>query len=1048
MNALIEAFVSRPRPVILALIVLTVAGMASYITIPKEAEPDIVIPQIYVNVIHEGISPEDSERLLVRPLETELRSLDGLDEIRATASEGSAAIILEFDAGFDPDQALADVRERVDLARAELPSDSEEPFVQEVSISMFPVLVVNLHGDVPERTLLAIARTLRDEVESLPGVLDAEVGGDRDELLEVIVDPGALEAYQLGYEEIINYVARNNRLVAAGVLDSGQGRFGVKIPGLFEGLEDLYSLPIKTDGLRTVTFGDVATVRRTFKDRTNYARLDGQPTIALEITKRTGANILELVDSVTALVEQASTQWPETVEVTITQDNSEQVRTMLNDLVNNVATAVFLVMVIILGSLGLRSAGLVGISIPGSFLTGILVIDLLGFSMNIVVLFSLIMAVGMLVDGAIIVVESAEVNLHHGYTPLQAYTSAAKRMAWPVTSSIATTNAAFLPLLFWPGLIGEFMIYLPITLLVTLAASLVMAILIVPAVGALVGGGKATKAGVAAHAFDKPVDPLAEARQILSEVRGFTAGYVGVVRRALDHPVQVLVGTLLLMAGVGLVYWQHGPGYEFFPEIEPELAMLNVHARGDLSVDERDSLVRQVEQRILGMPELQSVYTRSGTALGTDIAEDVIGRLQIDFIDWESRRPADEIIDEIRERTADLAGIVVEPETQDPGVTQGKPIQIELASSDMDKLRAGIERVRLAFADVGNLIDVTDNLPLPGIDWTLNVNREEAARFGTDISTIGSAVQLITNGIMVGDYRPDDADDEVDIRVRFPAELRNIAQLDVLTVNTAGGSVPIGNFVERTASPRVGYIQRTDGVRTLTIEADVPDGVLSDDKVSELTGYFASVEDWDRDVGIRFKGEAEDQAEAQAFLIRAFGAALFIIAIILVIQFNSFYQALLILTAVLFSTIGVLLGQLITGQPFGIVMSGIGVISLAGIIVSNNIVLLDTYNHLRAAGAEPKEAAVLTCAQRLRPVLLTTITTIVGLLPLVFGMNIDLVHRHVEIGGPSTQWWTQLSTAVAGGLTFATVLTLIVTPSLLMLGQKRVVRPLGAALPG
>jgi len=1032
MNALIETIVSRPRPVLLMLVLLVVAGSVSYVFIPKEAEPDIVIPQIYVNVIHEGISPEDAERLLVRPLETELRSLDGLDEIRATAAEGSAAIILEFDAGFDADQALADVRERVDLARAELPSDSEEPFVQEVSISMFPVLIVNLHGDVPERTLITIARALRDEVETLPGVLDAEIGGDRDELLEVIVDPVALETYQLGYEEILNYVSRNNRLVAAGVLDAGQGRFSVKIPGVFEGFEDLYTLPIKTDGLRTVTFGDVATVRRTFKDRTNYARLDGRPTVALEITKRSGANILEVVDSVTALVEAAKSQWPETVEVTITSDNSEQVRTMLNDLVNNVATAVVLVMVVVLAALGFRSAGLVGIAIPGSFLTGILVIDLIGYSMNIVVLFSLIMAVGMLVDGAIIVVESATVNMSHGYSPRRAYTLAAQRMAWPVVSSTATTLAAFFPLLFWPGLIGEFMVYLPVTLIATLTASLFMAILFVPAVGALITGGP----GVKFDDSDRPVDVLGEARQSLADARGFTAGYVDIVRMALARPVVVLAATIALLVGTSLLYWLVGRGTEFFPDIEPELAMLNVHARGDLSVDERDALVRQVEGRILGMPEFESMYARAGTQLGNDVSEDVIGELQISFIDWELRRPADEILDEIRERTSDLAGIVVEPQTEDPGVTQGKPIQIELASADMDKLRVGVARVREAFTEVGDLIDVTDNLPLPGIDWTLRVDREQAARFGTDISTIGSAVQLVTNGIMIGDYRPNDADDEVDIRVRFPESMRNIAQLDALTVNTPTGSVPIGNFVERTASPRVGNIQRTDGVRTLTVEADVPDGVLSDDKVAELEQYFAAAGSWDPEVRIRFKGEAEDQAEATEFLSRAFMAALFIMAVILVIQFNSFYQALLILTAVIFSTIGVLLGLLITDQPFGIVMSGIGVISLAGIIVNNNIVLIDTFNRLREAGAEAIEAAVLTCAQRLRPVLLTTVTTILGLIPMVFGLNIDLVHRHVEMGGPSTQWWTQLATAVAGGLAFATVLTLIVTPSLLVLGQR------------
>jgi multidrug efflux pump len=529
---------------------------------------------------------------------------------------------------------------------------------------------------------------------------------------------------------------------------------------------------------------------------------------------------------------------------------------------------------------------------------------------------------------------------------------------------------------------------------------------------------------------------LREAREYLAEAKGITAAYIRIVRAALARPVFVTVLACLVLLGSFGLYEVLGRGFEYFPEIEPELAVINIHARGDLSVDERDSLVRQVENRILDMPEYESVYTRAGANLGNDVAEDIIGRIQLALIDWELRRPAAEILNEVRERTSDIAGIIIEPQTDESGVTQGKPIQIELSSDDPERLLAGIERVHRAFDEVGELIDITDNIPVPGIDWKLTVDREQAARFGTDISTIGSAVQLVTNGIMLGDIRPDDADDEVDIRVRFPDRLRNVAQLNELTVNTPLGSVPIGNFVTRTAAPRVGSLHRTDGVRTLTIEADVPDGVLTNDKVDELEDYFAALTDWDPAVGIAFKGEVADQAEAQAFLEKAFSAALFLMAIILVTQFNSFYQALLVLSAVIFSTVGVLIGLLITDQPFGIVMSGIGVIALAGIVVNNNIVLIDTFNRLREAGAPAVEAAVLTCAQRLRPVLLTTITTILGLMPMVLGMNLDLIQRHIEIGGPSTQWWTQLATAVAGGLAFATVLTLLVTPSLLVIGQR------------
>ncbi len=639
MNALIEAFVSRPRPVLTVMLLLLLAGMVSWVSIPKEAEPDITIPQMYVNIAHEGISPEDAERMLIRPMETELRTLEGLKEMTATASEGSAVLMLEFDAGFDPDQALSDVRERVDLARAELPSDSEEPFVQEVNIALFPILVVILHGDLPERTLVAIARDLRDKIEAIPGVLDAEVGGDREELLEVIVDPSALESYNLSFTDLVNYVSRNNRLVAAGALDTGQGRFSVKVPGVVEELEDLLSMPIKTDNQRTVTFQDVATVRRTYKDPDGYARLDGNPAIALEISKRSGANIIEVVDTVKALLAREQLAWPSGLKVTVTQDNSGQVRVMLADLVNNVAIAVLLVMVVILGALGFRSAGLVGISIPGSFLSGIFIISLLGYSMNIVVLFALIMAVGMLVDGAIVVVELAERNLQHGYAPREAYLEAARRMAWPITASTATTLAAFMPLVFWPGILGEFMKYLPITLMVTLSMSLLMALFFVPTFGALLRSKSEVRSDAVLVAAE--TDLLREARESQAQASAPVQRYLSLLAQLLHHPGKVVLVAIGLLVLTQLLYSRFGKGVEFFPYIEPEVAQLNIHARGDLSVAERDALVREVEARILDMPEFDSVYSRSGIRLGNDTAEDIIGRIQLQLIDWEQRRKRD-----------------------------------------------------------------------------------------------------------------------------------------------------------------------------------------------------------------------------------------------------------------------------------------------------------------------------------------------------------------------------------------------------------------------
>jgi multidrug efflux pump len=706
---------------------------------------------------------------------------------------------------------------------------------------------------------------------------------------------------------------------------------------------------------------------------------------------------------------------------------------MLKDLQNNVLAAVLLVMVVILAALGPRSAGLVGVAVPGSFLTGILAIAMLGYSINIVVLFSLIMAVGMLVDGAIIIVELADRNLAAGHGRKDAYMLAAQRMAWPVIAATATTLAAFLPLLFWPGITGEFIKYLPITLLVVLSASLVMALFFVPTVGSVLG--RRTQSIAPAH--NGPAGGLSEvdARATLEGLTGATAAYIGLMRRALARPKSVVLGATGVLVGSYLLYGWLGRGVEFFPEVEPMQASVNVRARGDLSVAERDALVQLVETRVIDMPEFESVYARSGLRLGDDGDEDVIGRIQLRYLDWGQRRPSAEILAEVRERTADLAGLVIEPQGQESGVTSGKPIQLEVSSRRPELLGDAIARIRDGFEELGGLIDVTDSRPLPGIDWKMAVDRADAARFGADLTMVGSAIQLVTNGILIGDYRPNDADDEVDIRVRFPEEDRNLMRLDDLRVSSANGMVPVGNFVTRTAAPRIGNLQRVDGHRVLQVSADVADGVLPDDKVREIEEWLGR-SGIDPDVAVRFRGENEDQREAEEFLVRAFAVALFLMALILVTQFNSFYQALLILTAVVFSTVGVLLGLLITDQPFGVVMCGIGVIALAGIVVNNNIVLIDTYNIIRRQGVEATRAILLTCSQRLRPVLLTTVTTILGLLPMVLGINVDFLSRSVEIGGPSTQWWTQLATAVAGGLAFATLLTLVMTPCLLLLGDR------------
>ncbi|WP_061018739.1 efflux RND transporter permease subunit [Vibrio splendidus] len=1025
MYSIIDAALSRARTMLSLLALILVAGVVTYITIPKESSPDITIPIIYVSVGHQGISPTDAERLLVRPIEQELRSIEGVKEMTATAAEGHASVVLEFNVGVDLTKAMADVRDAVALAKPKLPEDSDEPTVNEVTLaSEQPVLSVVLFGTVPERTIVQIAREVGDKLESYRQILEVDIAGDREDIVEIIVDPLLMESYSLDQADIYNLIALNNRVVAAGFVDTGYGRFSVKVPSVFNSLKDVLELPIKVDGKQVVTFGDVATVRRAFRDPESFARLDGKSAVVLDIKKRAGENIIETVELVKAVMAGAQQQaeWPNNLLVKYTWDESKDVKIMLNDLQNNILSAIILVVIVIIAILGVRTALLVGISIPGSFLTGLLVLSVFGLTVNIVVLFSLIMAVGMLVDGAIVVTEFADRRMQEGEGRKAAYRDAAKRMAWPITASTATTLAAFAPLLFWPDVTGEFMKFLPLTLIATLTASLIMALLFVPVLGGLIG---------------KPqyVSPQNQARMValhngdFTQAAGLTKAYYHTLSLAIKHPFKILCSAILLAVAVGFTYSKAGLGAEFFPEVDPPFFNVKVRSHGDLSIQEKDDIMRDIELMMLNHDEFDTVYTRTG-------GDDQIGLISITPVDWQYRRSVKAIIDELKVKTDQYAGVEIEYKFPDAGPPVENDLVIELSARTPDQLNQAAKIVR-GWAD-GNqaLTNISDTASKDGIDWKVDIRRDDAARFAADATLVGNTVQFVTNGLKIGDYLPDDSSEEVDILVRYPNDKRDIGRFDQLRVKTPAGLVPITNFAEIVPDHKQDTIKRLDGKRVVNIMADMEEGynlALELPKIEQALnelGLPSSVE-------FRIRGQNEEQENSSAFLQSAFLVALAVMALILITQFNSFYQAFLILSAVLFSTVGVFVGLLIFQRPFGIVMSGIGVIALAGIVVNNNIVLIDTYNQLIKRGLDKRDAILRTGVQRLRPVMLTTVTTILGLMPMVLEMNMDLINQKIEFGAPSTQWWSQLATAIAGGLAFATVLTLVLTPCLLMLGRDK-----------
>ena len=1034
MTRIVDWAVHNTRVVLALILVVIVAGAIAFVTIPKEAQPDIPIPILIVQVTYPGISPEDSERLLVKPLETALRSVEGLKTITARAYSGVAVIILEFDVNFKKEKALADVRAQVDETRSLLPAEADPPSVTEINTALQPVISAALYGDVPERTLLKLARDLKDEMKTVPSVLDVDIDGERKEMLEILIDPAKLESFGISQQEMFSAVSNNNRLIAAGLIDTGHGSFAVKVPGVIANAADLLSLPIRSTPNSTITLGDVAQVHRTFYDPTTYARVNGQPTISLDVTKRIGANIIANNRAVRQIVEKAQKTWPPGIHVTYLFDESTEIGDMLGSLSDSILLAIVLVMIIVVAALGLRAGLLVGVAIPTSFLMAFMVLNGIGMSLNEMIMFGMLLAVGILVDGAIIVVEYADRKMTEGHHPREAFAQAATRMFWPVVSATATMIGAFLPMLMWPGVVGKFMSFFPITLIIILSASMVVALVFLPVLGGMFGKAP-------------PRDPQHEKAIEASEtgdwrdIPGITGWYARLAERLTLHPGKVILGAVGTIVAVIVLFTAFNHGTIFFADEDNGYARIYVSARGNLSANEKRDIVMGISRIAQTVPGIRAVYATSGgqgNSLNSQGGEPVdnIGHVSIEMKDYRERRPGKLIEEEIRQKTANIPGVHIEMREPGDGPSSGKDIMIDVTSDDYAELAQVTGAIRDHMDKMKDLRDVEDTRPLPGIEWDLDINRELASRFGVNAQSIGTAVQLVTNGILVGKYRPDDSQDEVDIRVRYPSASRGIHALDDLRVAAGdGGMVPISNFVIRKPAQAVSAIERVDGHRVYHVRSNVKLGVNANAQIDKIQSWIAG-QNFPRDVRIAFKGGAEQQNESGYFLIEAAFLALFLIAMVLLALFNSFYHATLILIAVVLAMIGALLGQVVMGQAFSIIMSGTGMLALAGIVVNHNIVLIDTFHRLRDAGMDPIEAVIRSSAQRLRPVFLTTITAIGGLLPMMFAIEINFATREVTIGGPNGLMWVQLSTAIVFGLAFSKLITLGLVPSMLALPYK------------
>ena len=1030
----LNLIVDHARATLSIMLLVLFAGTMARIALPVEVNPNVTLPLVMIMVRHDGISPEDGTRLLIRPIEKELKTLDGLEEINAVAREGAIYIMAEFDISEDIDKVVSEVRESVDRAKAEFPQETKEPIVNELSPSPEPTVVITFSGEqVSERELYRTAKFFQRKLEMLPDVLKADISGHRDEVVEAVLDPYRLEQYNITADEMLRSVRANNLLIPAGEIDAAQGRFGIKVPALIETTEDIRRLPVRFTADGVITLGDIADIRRTFKDASGFSTINGQKTIAIDVRKRLNANAIETVAAVRAAVASYQGQFSQNINIDFIFDSSEYAQSMVSELQGNILTAMSLVLVLVVATLGVRSGLLVGFGIPFCLLGSMIVIYLLGFSFNFMVMFGLLLSLGMLIDGAIVVVEFANTRASEGLSNREAYLVAVKRMAIPVIAFTGTTLAAFLPLLFWPGVAGEFMSYLPITVFAVLGWSLTYALIFAPTLGIVISRrrGKSRKL---------PEDHGSEesAKNLFQPLLNF---YLRMLTPIIARPAISSVVAIFFLMSIFWGYGKFGAGQAFFADIENRYGVVNVRAQGNLSVEEQRKITAEVEQRISTIPGIQQLYGFSegnSITLERDSSRDKISSFLVELYPRGQReRGSLEIFAEIRQSTANMPGIYVTGKEVEAGPPVGKDIQIQISSTDRELMYKTTAEIRdWIKLNIEGLRDIEDTLPLAGIQWEMVVDRPHAAMLGVNVSNIGQMVQMVTNGVRLGEFRPDDADDEVEIRLRYPEQNRQLAALDELRVNTPAGPVPISSFSQRVAKPRVDAIQRIDMLETVYILANTEDGYLSDNQTKAIEEWLAT-QDVDESIKVIFRGANEEQADSAAFLSVAFSLAMSLMLIMLVMQFNSFYQAFLILFSVVMSTAGVMLGLLISQAIFSTILTGVGIVALAGIVVNNNIVLIDSYNFLRRSNTSlsAAEAVYSAAKSRFRPVMLTTVTTVVGLLPLANGYSVDIINRTFEAGGMVSTWWQPLASAIVNGLLLSTVLTLLLTPAMLLLPE-------------
>ena len=1065
-----DTAVKNSTTVYVLAVLLIIFGVYCYKALPRESEPDITIPNVFISTEYKGVSSTDIETSITIEIEKKLKGLEGLKKIESVSSEGKSLINVEFVTGTDIDKALQDVKDKVDEAKGDLPNDLEDdPSVFEVNLSQMPIIVFSLSGTCGLPCLKEIADDLQDDIEALTGVMEVEVNGGLEREIRVEVVPEKLSYYGLTIASLQAAVQSENQNTSGGAIRLGSGRYQLRVPGEFKTPEEIYGLVIGTHKGEPVYLKDVAQVIDGFKEESSISRLNGRDAVNLAIKKRSGENIIAISHEVDKIIEKSQATWPQGTQITKVLDKSRDIEVMIADLENNIYSGLVLVLLVIFLSMGFRNAILVSLAIPFSMLISFIILYMMGITLNMVVLFSLTLALGMLVDNAIVIIENTYRFMQQGASRVDAARQATSEVAWPVIGSTVTTLVAFYPMLFWPGIMGEFMRFLPITLIVTLTASLFVALVINPAMASIhmkIKGAPDTS-GMSIEEISAAVDKPAQ-------IKGFWKSlYARSLTRALEKPWSILG---LSLCGMVLMFesWLLAIGLEkpveFFPEIDPRGFYVNIETPEGADLDFIDRIIGRVELAIAGatgkpaeksitplaalapkahnqpdggkyygpsdLTNVKDVYMQGvvSAGAGSAFSANSPNHVGVRFLELDQRSESTHLtVNTIRERVRDIPGGKITIAKEEEGPPTGAPINLEISGPDFEILGKIAAQVKDALNRIPYVEDVRDNYVegIPSVQ--VNVDRQKAALFGLTTDMIGFALKSAYNGLNVSSFRQ--GDDDYDITLQLKEADRRVVDVlhELLLPTPSGETVPLSTVASVTFAGAIGDINRINNERVVTVKANIEETRTTGPVVRQEAAKFIDKVALPAGYAMKFTGEQDEQKESEDFLSKAFLVALLLIFLTLVAMFNSVSQPFIIMTSVILSLGGAFLGMALFRSPFGIIMTGVGVISLAGVVVNNAIVLLDYTNKLRERGHELKDAVVSAGATRLRPVLLTAITTILGLIPMVTGVSYDFHSWSIAWVSESSQWWRSMANVVIFGLMMATFLTLIVVPTLYFL---------------